>query len=618
MTDTRLAGPRLAANTDLPLIPGQVLSVTVFASLANGTAVIHTCGAPVVPNSDAEFVFATNESVVRQITTDQAGSICLQSTTAVHVKVIDLGDVASVPVIGGLQYHELASPIEVLDELVDELPAAGVDLPLVRPAGVPASAVSIVYAIETDNSGTTYGNVRPCGGPEPFESAFITVDTYNSSIVFRNVPGSVNNCLFVAGSGFGSVFVSVLGWLDAAGSDLTSIPPELRSTRSSLAPPGFEPITPLRVLDTRSGIGAPKGPLLLNDVIQLDLGPYVTDLSTSVVMNVTVTQPQAGGYLTVAPCDEPTPDASNLNFVVRQDVPNLVSVPLGFSGLVCFTSSASTHVIADLAGTFELDGGSLGTAVTPERILDTRNGIGSSATKLAAGTTRTLQIAGRAGVPASGVTAVTMNVTATGVDGDGYLTVFPCDQPKPDASNLNYVRGRDIPNLVTVKLSASGTVCLFATGTTHVIADVAMWFGAAGTDGFYDITPTRILDTRRPSPVGFTSPASKVAAGQRRAREVVAITGTSLADVHAVTMNVTVTGPAAGGYLTLYPCNATLPDASNLNFAVNQDIPNLVTVKVSSSNEVCFTPSADTHVIADVAGYFSSANVVLWEDILVD
>ena len=66
-----------------------------------------------------------------------------------------------------------------------------------------------------------------------------------------------------------------------------------------------------------------------------------------------------------------------------------------------------------------------------------------------------------------------MNVTVTNTEADGYLTAWPCDQPRPEASNLNFRRGADVPNLVSVKLAANGTVCIFSTAPTDVIADVA-------------------------------------------------------------------------------------------------------------------------------------------------
>ncbi len=136
-------------------------------------------------------------------------------------------------------------------------------------------------------------------------------------------------------------------------------------------------------------------------------------------------------------------------------------------------------VLADLAGTFDDGGGDQYGAVTPARILDTRRGVGAPAAKLAGGQALRLQVAGTAGVPA-GASAVTLNLTATEADGPGFLTAYPCGEPRPDASNVNYVPGQDVANLATVKIGADGTVCLFGLRTTHVIADLAGFMDTAG------------------------------------------------------------------------------------------------------------------------------------------
>ena len=94
-------------------------------------------------------------------------------------------------------------------------------------------------------------------------------------------------------------------------------------------------------------------------------------------------------------------------------------------------------------------------------------------------------------------TAVTMNVTATGAQDAGFLTVWPCDEDQPNASNLNFDRGVDVPNLVTVRLSAAGTVCINGSAATHVIGDVAGTYEFGDGVGSTPMTPTRILDTRR-------------------------------------------------------------------------------------------------------------------------
>ncbi|MBI4884752.1 MAG: hypothetical protein HY826_11945, partial [Actinobacteria bacterium] len=66
---------------------------------------------------------------------------------------------------------------------------------------------------------------------------------------------------------------------------------------------------------------------------------------------------------------------------------------------------------------------------------------------LSGGVALNLTIAGRGGVPASGVGSVAVNVTAINPSAAGYLTVWPTGQPRPNASNLNFVPGQVVPNM---------------------------------------------------------------------------------------------------------------------------------------------------------------------------
>ncbi len=72
--------------------------------------------------------------------------------------------------------------------------------------------------------------------------------------------------------------------------------------------------------------------------------------ATSVAANVTVTQPGSGGYVTVWPCGEPKPWASNLNFVAGQTVPNAVIAGVGEDGSICLSSTVGTHLVVDIGG----------------------------------------------------------------------------------------------------------------------------------------------------------------------------------------------------------------------------------------------------------------------------
>jgi hypothetical protein len=193
-------------------------------------------------------------------------------------------------------------------------------------------------------------------------------------------------------------------------------------------------------------------------------------------MNVTVTDTFSSGVLTVYPDGQPQPTASNLNWVAFQTRPNLVIVPVVNGSVDFFNNSPGTvNIVADVSGYFSHDTtASTYIPVAPARVLDTRAAIGiGTTTPLAPGQTITLQVAG---LPASGVTAVVLNVTVTEPSDPGVLTVYPAD-PRPLASNLNWSNGQTVPNLVIVPV-VKGTVKIFnnSPGTVHVVADLNGYF----------------------------------------------------------------------------------------------------------------------------------------------
>jgi len=365
----------------------------------------------------------------------------------------------------------------------------------------------------------------------------------------------------------------------------------------------YNPVTPERLLDTRTGVGAPVGKVTAGSTLALQVtGAGVTNVpstAVAVALNVTVTEPDADGYLTVWPCGQPQPLASNLNYATGETIPNLVIAKLGSGGTVCFTGQATTHIVADINGWFAPSPSY--TATSPERLLDTRVGVGAPVGALAAGSILTLQVtgAGVTNVPA-GSTAVALNVTVTEPDSAGYLTVWPCDQDLPLASNLNYATGETIPNLVITKLSAAGTVCIVGQATTHVVADINGFFSPS--DSYTATPPERLLDTR----TGVGAPAGQLAAGDTLTLQVTGAGHTNVpATATAVAINITVTGPDRDGFLTVWPCGSPQPLASNLNYTVGETIPNLVLAKLGAGGAICIAAQATTDVVADVNGWFS-------------
>lgn len=398
-------------------------------------------------------------------------------------------------------------------------------------------------------------------------------------------------------------------------------PPTTTPPGAAGGPVEYNPLVPGRILDTRQqpgittidGQGLGHGVVAGGSEIQVQVGGRagVPANASAVVLNVTVTGAQGASFVTVYPCGATRPTTSNLNFTLGQTIPNAVIAKLGSSGTVCIYTNATTDLIADVNGYFPA--GSSYQPIVPARLLETRTDPGSSTVDgqglghglVASGTEIELQVAGRAGVPATASAAV-LNVTVTGAQADGYVTVYPCGATRPTTSNLNYSAGQTIPNAVISKLGSNGKICIYANGTTHVLADINGYFPA--TSNYKPIVPGRILDTR-------TDPGSITIDGQGRGHGVVA-GGTEIelqvagragvpANATSAVLNVTVTGASGDGYVTVYPCGATRPTTSNLNYTLGQTIPNAVVAKLGTAGKVCLYANSTTHLIADVNGYVS-------------
>ncbi|WP_218184637.1 S8 family peptidase [Nigerium massiliense] len=233
--------------------------------------------------------------------------------------------------------------------------------------------------------------------------------------------------------------------------------------------------------------------------------------------------------------------------------------------------------------------------VGPNRILDTRTG-----NPVAANSSRTIAVRGRGGVPMN-ASAVVLNVTVTQPRTAGNVVVHPAGIAAPTASNLNFVPGQTVANLVTVRLGTNGQVTLRnnAGGSSHLIADVAGYYvagtpTAAGT--YQSLVPARAFDSRT---------GTKLAPNESRAVQITGRSGVPSA-VGAVVVNLTVTQPTRAGHLTAYPSGTPAPSSSNVNFGSGETRANQAVVKVGSDGRISLLNSSagSTHAIVDIAGYY--------------
>ncbi len=210
--------------------------------------------------------------------------------------------------------------------------------------------------------------------------------------------------------------------------------------------------------------------------------------------------------------------------------------------------------------------------------------------RVAAGSTTRVRIGGVGGIPANAAGAV-LNVTAVAPADGGFLTVFPCGQPQPGASNVNFGAGQTVANAAVATLGEGGEVCVFSSADTNLLVDVS----GAVTAGFSGFNPARLVDTR---------PSGKVAAGSTTRVRIAGAAGVPAGAIAAV-LNVTAVAPSARGFLTVYPCGETQPGSSNVNFEAQQTVPNAVVATLGSTGEVCVFSSVETNLLVDLNGAFT-------------
>ncbi len=328
---------------------------------------------------------------------------------------------------------------------------------------VPSSASAVALNVTvTQPTAAGYLTVWPTGRPRPTASNlnFDTGQTIANMVTAKLGTGGA--ITMVTNQGCPDVIIDIAGYY----------------TGGAPSGGGFVGITPTRALDTRS-----TGPCVSANGRTLKIAGTagVPADASSLVLNVTVTEATAAGYLTVWPTGRPRPTASNLNFSAGQTIANMVTVKVGDRGSVELVSNQGCpQVIVDIAGYYRggttTAGGFVG--LTPTRALDTR-----STGPCVSADGRTVTLAGRFGVPQStdpalpGASAVALNVTVTGGSAAGFLTVWPAGRPRPTASNINFVAGQTIPNMVIVRLGDAGAISLMTNqGCPDVIIDVAGYF----------------------------------------------------------------------------------------------------------------------------------------------
>ncbi|WP_211240787.1 choice-of-anchor D domain-containing protein [Hamadaea tsunoensis] len=381
----------------------------------------------------------------------------------------------------------------------------------------------------------------------------------------------------------------------------------------------YFPVQPQRLLDTRSGLGAPKAPVKAGGVIHLQVSNGSPSIGVSaVVLNVTVTGPTTSGFVTVYPTGKPRPTTSSLNFPKGWTGANSVTVAVGTGGKIdLYNNSGSTHLIVDIVGSYaanangnEIRVGGEYQPFQPKRLIDTRQG-GSG--KLPAGYAAHIPVNFGADVNPH-VRAYAVNVTVVNPAKAGFLTTWDGINDLPKASTLNYATNATVSNFAIVPThpcsvcTGSGhnlpSIGVYTSSTTHVIVDIFGFYDDSTLgDGlrFKPMTPVRIADSRigQGTPHALTSGATATIT-----------TPGSIADsqTYALALNVTAITPTKNTYLAVWPDGIAefgKPGVSNVNANAGTVVPNAVATLIGPGAAFnVYNQTGTTDICVDVVGSF--------------
>ena len=463
------------STSPAPLQPGAAGTITIettggivpdvtFTVIDLGTAV------PVATVTGVTIESTTRATITVNVPTGLAGTYGLLATDGTTT-------VASARVLIGTgvgTYHPI-TPVRALDTRI----ATGWAGPLasgatahVRIGGVgaiPTTNVAAIVATLTavDSTGDGYLTAyasdieRPNVSNLNFTAGAVVP---NQVVVQMAADGYVNIFNF---GGVTNVLFDVVGWYGTAAAPLGY---------------SYSGNSSVRVLDTRGTARLAAGGTLRVAIPTTNTaGNGSAGTRRAVEANITVTRPEAAGFLTAYAAGSTRPNTSTNNFAAGESSASAAVVEVGTDGAIDIYngSRGAVDVIVDVRGGYYIDlpNPYHFVAVTPFRAFDTRRP--DFARPVQKGEVL------YATPPSSSVPArasyLVGNVTAVEPTGAGYLNIDHGGLYSPAflplASVLNFVAGRTVANAFTSSIGADNSIVVYNNDSpTHVIVDGFGWF----------------------------------------------------------------------------------------------------------------------------------------------
>lgn len=362
-----------------------------------------------------------------------------------------------------------------------------------------------------------------------------------------------------------------------------------------------------RILDTRasSQVGPYSSPFPGGTWRAIDVAGTAGVPSSgvaAVALNFTVVSPTTAGLIH-ADLDEATPNATvtYMNYIAGTTTSNSGVVTVASDGKIQVYTSTRTDMLIDVQGYYTQGSPAAGgyVPITPQRIVDTRTGLGLPASPLQPGTTSTIQVTGRAGIPA-GASGAIVNFTVVNQTKASWISPYPADGTRSLAS-VNFGPTTDATaaqvGLSTTQAPVGAFKLYNASATTDLVVDVVGYFTSGIHGGGFFPSLGRVLDTRQ---------SQALAAGGTVSVQIEGLAGVPYTRVAAVAADIAVVAPSASGYLRAWAAGTSEPGTSVLNYQPSSNQSNMATVGVGSNGaiEVSNHSSAPVDIVLDIEGWY--------------
>lgn len=347
------------------------------------------------------------------------------------------------------------------------------------------------------------------------------------------------------------------------------------------------------------------------------IGGIPTSGVSAVEVNVTIGNPTGAGEAFVTASDATTAGTPALIYGsgIAGSISNTMIVAVGADGKIRTETNLAETEYLDVQGYYSAGNGTAAPGgyvpVNPTRIVDTRTGLGIAQAQFAQGSTHTIQVGGKAGVPvgASAIFAVLTPISTN--TASGYFTTYPSGT-RPSTS-LNFPGNVATTLGAAVDLDDNGTFQLFLNSApVDFTVDVLGYFSAvAGTTGAYTPAAMRVYDSR-------VAPNTVLAGSATISVPITGIRGVPAAGsgISAVALQVEalhIHGSVAG-YLRIWADDQAEPVPPAVDFPSTPDQrTNLIVVRPGADGQVKMHNSSSDSVdfVLDVEGWYSNVGTAL-------